>query len=438
MKKLNIYIAIVLALLVLHSNAQTNLRLKTSQFPADMKNAPTWKKANQLGKSTAADWYFPQDFILDPLQTFVTFLVNDSAKYYSSTTGEVSYNASWAATAQILDPKDDAIELSSNTTATKLSKYTNYTVDSVGLTYLYVRKIDTVDLGAGFVPVVDTLFVTYYKGSQVSTTGSFDDHTKFGMVGWDFNKQFPANYAYTDTVLLGDKSLSTTVGPDGWQQKGLTLPVPPMANMTINSTGSLINNLCAFSIRFKHGVKFDSTFVLDDRRDVPNPSNKYINYFGYQFGQISGATNPANDNFYNSSLMVPARFAFASINGWQGWYPGYAFDKYQYPSMGLFLSALNVGIDEVKENAFTMSNVFPNPAKASEGAALIFKLKASSKVTVEIFNLMGQKVKTVTNKNYDLGESNIELNLEGMHPGVYFVNMTANGSTTTKKLTITE
>jgi hypothetical protein len=67
-----------------------------------------------------------------------------------------------------------------------------------------------------------------------------------------------------------------------------------------------------------------------------------------------------------------------------------------------------------------------------------FNLKSSSTVAVNIYNIAGQQVKSVINKTYAAGEHAVEFDLAGLKAGIYMVNMTVNGVSQTKKLTITE
>ncbi|MCU0440955.1 MAG: T9SS type A sorting domain-containing protein [Bacteroidia bacterium] len=418
--------------------AQSNLNLKTEKFRVD--HSASAPMHTNFSKAEVSDWYFPQDWSGIPAnsETFVSFLISDSAKFIN-TDGVASY-PSRAAIAQVLDPKDDGIDLSENP-GIKLTRFSNYKVDSVWLRYLYIRRVDSIldPNTANYNKVVDTLFVTYFRGAQINTTGSFageGQNTRFGMVGWSFPTQFPANFTQTDTILLADNTLATTVSNDGWQLANLILGAP--ASMTVNSTGSLTNNLVAYSVRFKPGMAFDSTFVMEDRRDSANipQDTKFVNYFGYQFA--STAVNVPNTTFFNTSLAVPARFAFRSFNGWQGWYPGYGFDEFQYHTMGFRLTSGNVGLKDNASSSFGMSNVYPNPANVNSKAAVLLNLKQSSTVTLSIYNIAGQLVGAVASKTVPAGELPVEIDLSGLKAGVYLVNINVNGESQTKRLTIAE
>jgi hypothetical protein len=83
-----------------------------------------------------------------------------------------------------------------------------------------------------------------------------------------------------------------------------------------------------------------------------------------------------------------------------------------------------------------MTNVYPNPAPVNSMAVAGFNLKQSGKVKISIINLVGQEVKTVAEGNYAAGETAVNVDLNGLNAGVYFVKMTMNGTSETRKLTI--
>ena len=53
-------------------------------------------------------------------------------------------------------------------------------------------------------------------------------------------------------------------------------------------------------------------------------------------------------------------------------------------------------------------------------------------------NMVGAEVKTGVSKTYTAGSHADNLDITGLKAGVYFVNMTVNGASISKKLTIVE
>ena len=85
---------------------------------------------------------------------------------------------------------------------------------------------------------------------------------------------------------------------------------------------------------------------------------------------------------------------------------------------------------------FNDVNVSPNPA--TDKTAINFSLKQASNVSVEIYNIAGEKIATVSEGQQGIGEhiiffSPAELNLES---GIYFVKLTADNAVVTKRLAV--
>jgi hypothetical protein len=84
------------------------------------------------------------------------------------------------------------------------------------------------------------------------------------------------------------------------------------------------------------------------------------------------------------------------------------------------------------------TQVYPNPARSSEQAVIGFNLKERSTVTATITNLMGQKVRDVFSNTFSEGVNTEFVNINGLKPGIYFITLEVNGTSVSKKLTITE
>lgn len=92
-----------------------------------------------------------------------------------------------------------------------------------------------------------------------------------------------------------------------------------------------------------------------------------------------------------------------------------------------------LGITENNVNSLALS-LSPNPAEAS--TSLAFRLATKGNVTINVYNVTGQVVSSVTNQDYAAGSYNINLNTEKYDSGIYFVNMITADGTVSKKLII--
>ena len=77
--------------------------------------------------------------------------------------------------------------------------------------------------------------------------------------------------------------------------------------------------------------------------------------------------------------------------------------------------------------------VFPNP---TQGVSNIqFSSAVAANATMEVFNLVGERVAVQEFGTLPAGAHRLELNLEAVKAGVYLVNLNAGGETTTMRVT---
>jgi hypothetical protein len=96
-------------------------------------------------------------------------------------------------------------------------------------------------------------------------------------------------------------------------------------------------------------------------------------------------------------------------------------------------NCITVGaVENSKSNAYDIS-LFPNPA--NNNATLGINLKENTGVTVNVYNLVGQLVKS-TKADGRVGDNNINIDLNNLSAGVYMVNVKVGNSVNTTKLII--
>ncbi len=99
-----------------------------------------------------------------------------------------------------------------------------------------------------------------------------------------------------------------------------------------------------------------------------------------------------------------------------------------------FVSGSNAGIYELTKNNLDESvKIYPNPA--TDGATIVLDLSKSSTVEMKLVDVSGQ---ILTSRNYGIlnGSYNVGLNTSTYNAGVYFVELTINGSKVIKRLII--
>lgn len=74
---------------------------------------------------------------------------------------------------------------------------------------------------------------------------------------------------------------------------------------------------------------------------------------------------------------------------------------------------------------FSLSQNYPNPFNPS--TKISFNLAVDSKVTLRIFDVLGQEITTLVNRQMNAGKHDIQLNATGLNSGVYFYKLEADG-----------
>jgi hypothetical protein len=106
------------------------------------------------------------------------------------------------------------------------------------------------------------------------------------------------------------------------------------------------------------------------------------------------------------------------------------------PDMGAYEYPTSTGLDRKESliRTFALFQNYPNPFNPI--TTIKFNLPVQENVKIEIFNLLGQKVMTLVDKNYQAGQHKIEFNGEHIASGVYFYRIEAGHYNSVKKMTI--
>jgi len=99
------------------------------------------------------------------------------------------------------------------------------------------------------------------------------------------------------------------------------------------------------------------------------------------------------------------------------------------------LSQLATAVNENKSNrpaAYSLSQNYPNPFNPS--TTISYELPSSSRVTLKIFNLLGQEIATLVDGQQDAGSHSLQWNAANVSSGVYFYRLQTENFSQTKKL----
>jgi hypothetical protein len=131
-----------------------------------------------------------------------------------------------------------------------------------------------------------------------------------------------------------------------------------------------------------------------------------------QIGFVAGhgtTTEPQVYSFADANLMPDA----------------YSYRLKQIDYDGTYNYSAIVEIEVLTPGNFVLAQNYPNPFNPS--TIITFSLAADSKVSLKIFNALGQEVSTLVNENLSAGVYNYDFNATGINSGVYFYKIEAVG-----------
>lgn len=119
----------------------------------------------------------------------------------------------------------------------------------------------------------------------------------------------------------------------------------------------------------------------------------------------------------------------------------YTYKLKQIDFNGTLSYSKEVNVDVNAPLQFELSQNYPNPFNPSTN--INFGLSVDSKVSLKVFNVLGQEVANLVNGNLAAGSHNITFNASELNSGVYFYRIDAAGSDGTnfvsvRKMTLTK
>ena len=315
-----------------------------------------------------------------------------------------------------------------------------YEVDEVEFLYGYFRYTDT--------NVVDTLVVQIYNSSQI-TSGTFPnigDGSPFGVVKYDSAKRIGANYTEIHKIPL--TGLDSNQLNDEGRFTAKTYTVTLNSPMRVPGNGA-----CGFTVCYLPGSDYgkpgayDTLYYDNSLEDFGiDAPKKRLN----RFGILARTQTPVytkldarnNGMFLNTAYrygddQIPAFMknhfyanSFSSETEQFGYYPWMGFKvRTEYE--------LNISINESDlENGYGLGNVFPNPATNNAEMHLTFAVAQKEQVAINVYDLTGKIVKTLTSQSYEQGQHTIDFSSADFSQGMYIYTMTAGAYTSTGKFSV--
>ncbi len=147
---------------------------------------------------------------------------------------------------------------------------------------------------------------------------------------------------------------------------------------------------------------------------------------GVRAVNISNPAAPVEDGYYDG---VPQSRGIAA-NG------GFVFATEKIDGLSVYRNDLvtSVGAVENSPTRFALQQNYPNPFNPTTNIAI--ELRERAFVTLDVHNLLGQRVAVLVNKQMPAGSFNIQFDASTLPSGTYLYRMRANGFSSTKKMLV--
>jgi hypothetical protein len=183
-------------------------------------------------------------------------------------------------------------------------------------------------------------------------------------------------------------------------------------SLTLMST-ILPVEMTSFTASVNSGIaslKWTTATELNNKGFEIERSLDKVNFSKVAFVEGKGTTSKTNS--YTYSDKIPAGKA-------------YFYRLCQIDLDGTSKYSNVVEAKNVTPTQFAMSQNYPNPFNPSTNVK--FDLPVNSKVTVQVFNLLGQVVATMANGQFDAGSHELSFNASKLSSGIYIYNIKAAG-----------
>jgi hypothetical protein len=159
------------------------------------------------------------------------------------------------------------------------------------------------------------------------------------------------------------------------------------------------------------------------------------NAFGYVSLELLHAYWELDGGTTESPVFWNVRYYYASFNDQTFEYTEDSAYVYIHAETGAILESTLPVSNEVEEqlpDGFELNQNYPNPFNPSTN--IPFTLSEASRVSIDIYNILGQKVETLTDQMYNAGTHSMRWDASGFSSGIYIYRMRTNGNVQTRKM----
>jgi hypothetical protein len=282
--------------------------------------------------------------------------------------------------------------------------------------YVYVAASDS---GLAVIDVTNPASPTWvtsnsiFYGEGVAANGNIAAISK-----WDGIKIFDITDPM-NPMPMGE-TYELTTGTAGLTIDGNYMYVSDFDSLRIFDLSDL--NAPALISSIYKGGEWDGTVVVEGNYAYTVSEGDGIKVF-----DVTDKANPTEVGYYdgeNSSRGMAVK-------------DGVIYVAERTAGISIYKNDLITSVDESSElivNNYQLFQNYPNPFNPS--TKISFKLLQSSEVTLEVTNILGQRISVLINGMQKAGNYEINFDGSGLTSGIYFYKLTANGFTSVRKMTL--
>lgn len=264
-----------------------------------------------------------------------------------------------------------------------------------------------------------TFEVTTPQG-DIARVDSISEGQSFAMSGFSF----PFQYLNGGELTLPDSAVGEDIN--------ITVEVPEFAAIDSQNNNISFGDSIASAVQFNVSVgdsavepyEFDTpvTLTLAIPNELPEAIANRKSDFVLAFSDSTGATDTTGIQTIEvdtaNSIVTAKVDHFSTISMTTG--DGTSTDIDDQP--------------DTKPTAYKLYENYPNPFNPS--TTIKYDLKEANHVTLAVYNMLGQKVATLVDKQQQSGQHQVRFDASGLSSGIYFYRINAGDYSATHKMTL--
>jgi hypothetical protein len=302
----------------------------------------------------------------------------------------------------------------------QLNQHNSFKVDSIAFFYKYLNLNG----------ISDTLLVQFYTGDKIANL-SFGGTTPTRSVV--LNRATSTGQDATAFVKI---PLDMTMNTAGFFETGSStfegvIQVPTPLNV---AKGALAAWTATF-IPGNYPVALGDTLAYDSTNIPQKKLNCFLPLIFRGDGAASGLDNSFNVGLF---AFISQKYSTTTARPTEWFYPANAPGTLkQYVPSQFYINCGNVGIENLNKG-YGLGVAYPNPVTQGQNVQVDFALGKSEMVSVELYDLLGKKVKNITNGFYAQGSHTVEFSVNELPQGVYVYQIKAGDFSSSRKLTVSK